>query len=471
MRKILIVDDERDMLVLLKRILTGKVPHDIVATDNPMEVPDLLERHEFDVVITDLKMPQRDGIQVLELVKSKDPHTVVIIMTAYGSIASAIEATRKGAHDYITKPFRKESILHIVEKALQWQQLQTENLFLREQLQGQSPFPALLGTSPAMVRLHGQIARVAKTSATVLITGESGTGKELVARTLHAHSLRKDKPFIPINCSTIPEPIIESELFGHLKGSFTGAIRDKRGLVEEADRGTLFLDEIGDLSLTMQVKLLRLIQEGEYKPVGGNTIRKVDTRFLAATHQNLLEKIKKGEFREDLYYRLNVINIHLPPLRERVDDIPLLTRHFMKKYNSLHGKNVRRVAPSALQYLLQREWPGNIRELENVVERGIIMATGEELQAEDLVSTGTAEPGPGGVNLEQESLFDMPFKEAKDRLLDEFQAQYLARMLSRHRGNVSRAARDAGLKRQYLHRLIRDTNMDLKTFKKTGVEE
>lgn len=464
--KILIVDDEKDMLALLARILTGAFDLDLMQIDDPLQVPDLLKNNRFEVVITDLKMPHRNGIQILEMVKEKDKTTAVIIMTAYGSIESAIEATRKGAYDYITKPFRKERILHVVEKAINWQRLQKENVYLREKLEGKPQFPALLGTSVAMDRLHHQIDRVAGTSATVLITGESGTGKELVARAVHSHSLRKSNPFIPIDCSTIPESIIESELFGHVKGSFTGAIRDKKGLVAEADGGTLFLDEIGDLSVGMQVKLLRLLQEGQYKPVGSNAIQKADIRFITATNRNLSELIKRGEFREDLFYRLNVINIHLPPLRERMEDIPVLATHFTEKYCVIHAKKVKGLSPGGMNHLMRREWPGNIRELENVIERGVIMATGDVLQEQDLAptdafpSTGTVAPPATG------DFFAMPLKEAKDRLIEEFQAQYIAKALARHGGNVSQAARDSGVKRQYLHRLMRDTNLDSKTFKK-----
>ena len=469
--RILIIDDEKDMLALLERILSGAFAHDITQTDNPLQVPHLLKKNRFEVVITDLKMPHRNGIQILEMVKEKDETTAVIIMTAYGSIESAIEATRKGAYDYITKPFRKERILHVVEKAINWQQLQRENVYLREKLEGKSQFPALLGTSAAMDRLHTQIDRVAVTSATVLITGESGTGKELVARAIHSHSLRKPNPFIPIDCSTIPESIIESELFGHVKGSFTGAIRDKKGLVEEADTGTLFLDEIGDLSVGMQVKLLRLLQEGQYKPVGGNAIRKVDIRFITATNRNLSELIKKGEFREDLFYRLNVINIHLPPLRERMEDIPVLANHFTKKYCVIHGKKVKGLSQDGMNHLMRREWPGNIRELENVIERGVIMATGDVLHEEDLVPTDAFAATRTTAHHSPDDIFAMPLKEAKDRLIEEFQTQYIAKALARHGGNVSQAARDSGVKRQYLHRLMRDTNLDSKTFKKPSPPE
>ncbi len=465
--KILVIDDEKDMLVLITRILSGKTPHAIDTTDDPLRVPDLLKKNRYDVILTDLKMPQLNGIEVLEMVKEHDASTAVIIMTAYGTIESAIEATRKGAFDYITKPFRKERILHVVDQALKWRHMQKENLYLREQLEGKPLFPALIGNSIAMERLKSQIDRVAKTAATVLITGESGTGKELVARAIHSHSLRKDKAFIPIDCSTIPESIIESELFGHVKGSFTGALKDKKGLVEEANGGTLFLDEIGDLNPTMQVKLLRLLQEGEYKVIGSNTIRKADIRFIAATNQNLQERIKKGEFREDLFYRLNVINLHLPSIRQRPEDIPILARHFLEKYSVLYNKNIKGLSRNALEYLSRREWPGNVRELENVMERGVIMALGDILDVGDLSTPDSGSSPPSLATMPTEDIFSLPFKEAKDRLMEEFQTQYITKVLEKHSGNVSQAAKESGLKRQYLHRLIRDHKVESKTFRKS----
>ncbi len=471
--RILIIDDEADMLLLLQRILSDRTFCEITTTDNPATVQELLRSATFDIVLTDLKMPRRDGIQILEEVKAHDETIAVVLMTAYGTIESAIEATRKGAFDYITKPFRKERILQVVEQAMKWRKLQQENLVLREKLEGKSRFPTLIGSSPAMKGLHQQIDRVAKTSATVLITGESGTGKELVARAIHSHSPRKDKPFIPINCSTIPEPMIESELFGHLRGSFTGALRDKKGLVEEANQGTLFLDETGDLSLPMQVKLLRLLQEGEYKAVGANAIRKVDIRFIGATNQNLPEKIRKGEFREDLFYRLNVFNIHLTPLRERTEDIPLLCQHFLQKYCLLHGKKVTRFSGQVMDHLMNQEWPGNVRQLENTIERGVIMAAGEELQLSDILTMAPeARVLSGATPFETgEEIFQLPFKEAKDRLIEEFETQYLTKVLARHSGNVSQAARESGVKRQYLHRLMRDNKLDSKAFRKSDSEE
>jgi DNA-binding NtrC family response regulator len=467
--KMLVIDDEQDMLVLLERILAARPDYEFSSTNDSRKLPELLKANDYDVVLTDLKMPRVDGLQVLELVKRKCESTAVIIMTAYGAIESAVEATRKGAFDYITKPFRKERILHVIDQAVKWQGLQRENLYLRGELEGRGGFPHLLGASSAMQRLQAQIAQVAGTSATILITGESGSGKELAALAIHANSQRRDKRLIAVNCTAIPESLIESELFGHLKGSFTGALKDKKGLVEEADHGTLFLDEIGDLSLVLQVKLLRLLQEGEFKVIGENKIRKVDIRFVTATNKNLPEKIRNGEFREDLFYRLNVINIHLPPLRDRKEDIPLLVRNFIAKYNVLHKKNITGVSEEAMEHLVMQDWPGNVRELTNVIERGVIMAAGDILTVGDLMVSGQmvlAAPDKNG--FPDEDLFSMPFKDAKDRLMEEFQAQYIAKALARHGGNVSQAAKECGLKRQYLHRLMRETNVDSKSFKKPG---
>ncbi len=468
MSSILALDDEHDMLALLGRIISEKSSHDLTTLSDPQGLSQLLEQKSFDVVLTDLKMPGKTGIQVLEEIKQKSPRTAVIIMTAYGTIESALQATRKGAFDYITKPFRKERILHVIEQAINWQQLQQENIFLRQKLEEKASLPTLVGSTPVMQCLFDQIQKVANTSATVLITGDSGTGKELVARALHSQSARSDKQFIPIDCSTIPESIIESELFGHVKGSFTGAIRNKKGLVEEANHGTLFLDEIADLNPLMQVKLLRLLQEGEYKGVGSNTISKVDIRFIAATNQNLAEKIKKGEFREDSFYRINVINIRLPNLVERREDIPLLASHFLDKYNSLYDKSIKRISGDLMQNMLVRDWPGNVRELEHAIERGVIMASGEWLELSDISASGVPlKPSSEEIG-ESSELFSMPFKKAKDTLIDRFHSEYISRVLSRNAGNVSKAARESGLKRQYLHRLMRETRLDSKSFKKNN---
>jgi len=469
--KILAVDDERDMLALLKRILSDNPAYDLTITDDPLHAQELLKLKAFDILLTDLKMPHLDGMRLLEHCKQRSPLCAVILMTAYGTIDSAVEATRKGAFDYVTKPFRKERILQLIEQAMKWQRLELENTILREKLETGSQAPTMIGRSSAMNALLHQIGQVARTSATILITGESGTGKELVARNIHFRSKRAHKSFVPVNCGAMPESLMESELFGHVRGAFTGAVRDKKGLVEEACNGTLFLDEIGDISPAMQVKLLRLLQEGEFKCVGDHRSKKADVRFIAATHQDLTEKISRSEFREDLFYRLNVINIHLPPLRNRKEDIPLLASFFFKKYTLLHDKKgVAHIAPEAMEALKNFLWPGNVRELENVIERGVILASGSVMKNEDLALNGPVDAGPGHL-FQSEEIFALPFKDAKDRLVETFQSAYLSRVLARHGGNVSQAARDSGIKRQYLHKLMREAQVLSATFKNNSSPE
>ncbi|MCX7822500.1 MAG: sigma-54 dependent transcriptional regulator [Syntrophobacterales bacterium] len=458
--RILIVDDEPDMLTLLTRIFEKEPSYSIDATSDPRKALNLISKNVYHVVITDLKMPNIDGMQVLEAAKTRDENTAVIILTAYGTIESAVEATKKGAFDYVTKPFRKDRIIHVVQQAVRWREMWLENLRLRQELLEKAGYPSLIGNSQAIALVREQITKVAKTSATVLITGESGTGKELVAKAIHAHSTRHDKPFIPINCSAIPESLLESELFGYVKGAFTGATKDKKGLIEEAQGGTLFLDEIGDLSPTLQVKLLRLLQEGEYRPIGSNTIKKADVRYIAATNRDLKEKIEKGEFREDLFYRLNVFNIHIPPLRERREDIELLAYHFLSRYASVHGKPIKGFNQEAVKRLLAHSWPGNVRELENTIERGVIMATSELITPSDLFPEYNHQ-APGPLNIPTDpTIFDLPFKEAKGKLLDEFQLRYLQRLLEKHNGNISQTARECGLKRQHIYRLLKKIKFD-----------
>jgi DNA-binding NtrC family response regulator len=463
--RLLIVDDEIDMLELLKRIIEDKTDYQVVITPDPLAVPHILEENNFDLVVTDLRMPAQSGLELLEIIRQKDDQIPIIILTAYGTIESAVEAMQKGAFSYITKPFKKEEILLTIEKAFNFQRLAKENLSLRTELEEKLKFPFLIGQSPLMEKVFQRIMQVARTSATVLITGESGTGKELAAKTLHFHSQRKDKNFIAVNCSAIPETLIESELFGHLKGSFTGAIRDKKGLVEEADRGTLFLDEIGDLNLVMQTKLLRLLQEGEYKPVGSSKTLIADIRFIAATNQDLMEKVREKEFREDLFYRLNVIQIILPPLRDRKEDIPILAQHFLEKFSRLNQKGIKGIAAEALEVLCTRDWLGNIRELENVIERGVILSRGEILQVSDLFPEDQPVSFPFRI---QENIFQSPFKEAKENIINNFHIEYIRRVLAKHGGNVSLAAKECGLKRPYLHRLMRDNDIKSKTYRHSG---
>jgi len=450
--KILIVDDEKDMLLLLQRIISEETDHELVTTANPLKAIELFNNRAFDLVITDLKMPKMNGIRLLEEVKKSRPKTSVVILTAYATIETAVEAIQKGAYDYITKPFRRERILLTIDKVMN----------LRQALAEKTGFSPLIGSTPVMKEMFERIKQVAPTMATVLITGASGTGKELVARAMHQNSLRSSKKIITVNCTAIPEQVIESELFGHVKGAFTGAWRDKKGLVEEAHEGTLFLDEIGDLSPHMQTKLLRLLQEGEYKPVGGVVTKKADLRFIAATNHNLKRGIQEKRFREDLYYRLNVIRFEIPPLKERREDIPLLSHHFLKKYARINQKDIQDISPSAMQALLFLEFPGNVRELENIIERGVIFCTTDSLDVKDLF-----------LGKEHETFYPdldqgasrLSFKEAKDRMILMFHGQYIHSLLRESKGNISKAAEMAGIQRQYLHRLMKEAGIDAADFR------
>ena len=459
---ILVVDDERDMLTLLTRIITDKTEHAVTTEHDPLNAAQRIRNEAFNVIITDLKMPKMDGISILDETLKAQPTATVIIMTAYGTIETAVEATRKGAFDYIMKPFRKERILLTIQRALEWQALREENVELRQSLGQNKTFPCIIGTNPAVRSILDQIEQVARSTATILILGESGTGKELVARAVHAASDRKDKPFVVVNCTAIPENIIESELFGHKKGAFTGAWQDKKGLVEEAVGGTLFLDEIGELDMVMQAKLLRLLQEGEYKPVGGLTTKQANVRFVAATNHRLEERIAQRRFREDLYYRLNVISFQLPPLRERQDDIPLLVHHFLNKYTKLNNKNISDISPEAMAMLMARPWPGNIRELENVIERAVILCRSHEITLHEVATHPTT---AGTVPNTTNSIFVLPFKEAKEEVIKAFHRQYIQALLQQSKGNISKAANKAGLQRQYLHRIIKNEGIDTEPFK------
>ena len=460
--RILIVDDEKDMLALLGRIISEETDHALVTETNPARALELFRDDPFDLVITDLKMPKVGGIKLLDEVKKIDPEVSVVVITAYATIETAVEAIQKGAYDYITKPFKRERILLTVDKAMKWQEMVKENLALRRALDEKSDFSTLVGSTPVMREIFEQIKQVAPARATVLITGPSGSGKELIARAIHQNSLRRSAKMVTINCTAIPEQVIESELFGHVKGAFTDAWKDKKGLVEEAGGGTLFLDEIGDLSPRMQTKLLRLLQEGEYKPVGSVITLKADLRFVAATNHNLKQAIREKCFREDLYYRLNVIHIDLPSLKEKKKDIPLLSYHFLKKYNRLNGKNIRNISSSALHALMSYEFPGNVRELENIIERGVIFCQTDTLTVKELFLDNESDPFFPDPNPDD---FRLSFKEAKDRMIRKFYRYYIEALLCETGGNISRAAESAGIQRQYLHRLMKESGIDSGNFK------
>ena len=381
--KILVVDDEQSMREFLD-IMLKKEGYKVSLASNGEEVLKYIDKDIFDLVLLDIRMPKMDGIAVLKRIKSTSPETVVIMITAYASADTAIKAMKEGAYDYITKPFKIDEIKLIIKNALEKKHLQKENILLKQVVRDRYVFDNIIGQSPKMLALYDLLEKVAPTKTNVLITGESGTGKELVAKAIHYNSPRKEKAFVTLNCGAIPEALIESELFGHMKGAFTDAIATKKGLFEMADEGTIFLDEISELPLMMQVKLLRVLQDREFKRVGGTEDIHVDVRIIAATNKDLERAVKEKRFREDLYYRLNVIQIKLPNLRERREDIPVLADHFLKRYSGELNKNISRISPEALHLLLNYEYPGNVRELQNIIERAVALGTDQELTAQTL---------------------------------------------------------------------------------------
>ncbi|MFV1951357.1 MAG: sigma-54-dependent transcriptional regulator [Nitrospinota bacterium] len=383
MSKILVVDDEKGMRDFLS-IMLKKEGYEVITADGGAEAIDLVKDNSFDLVITDIKMPRLDGLTVLSVTGERDPHIPVIMITAFASTETAVEAMKKGAYDYITKPFKIDEIKLIVKKALEKKKLEEENIYLKEELKEKYQFSNIIGKSEKMMKVYDLIRKVADSKSAILISGESGTGKELVARAIHYNSNRRDMPFVSVNCGAMPENLLESELFGHEKGAFTDAYRDKKGLFEIANGGTFFLDEIGESPLSIQVKLLRVLQEMEFKKVGGTKDIKVDVRIIAAANKNLQEAVAKGRFREDLFYRLHVIPIDLPPLRERREDIPILVDYFIGKFNKSGNKNIRGISHNALRILENYDWQGNVRELENVIERAIVLETSDIIRLENL---------------------------------------------------------------------------------------
>jgi len=380
---ILVVDDSHAVRDNLSELLAAE-GYEVDSCANGREALQLLQDHSYDVVVTDLSMPEVDGMGVLAYLVEHFPETSCIIITGYGTIKTAVDAMRLGAYDYLCKPIESQEILMVIARALEHQRLWRENLRLKKQLREKFGFDNIIGISDPMVQVFDLIRKVADTDSTVLITGESGTGKELVARAIHYHSQRQANPLIPVNCAAIPEDLLESELFGHEKGAFTHAIRTRIGRFEQAHGGTIFLDEIGDMSPALQVKILRVLQDRQFERIGGNRTIKVDIRVVAATNKDLEQLVQQGRFREDLYYRLNVIPIHLPPLRERQSDIPILVNHFLQEFSHKKKKSLQRVTPAAMRLLTAYHWPGNVRELENLMERLVILSEGDTLDVPDL---------------------------------------------------------------------------------------
>ena len=382
-RRVLVVDDEENIRALIRQILEREGFQVETASDGPSALKKATGE-EFDLILLDVRIPQLDGMSVLREIRAADPDAVVMIITGYGSIEQALEAVRLGAYDYVPKPFKRDELLLRIRRALDYHALQEENRKLHEELRQTFKFEGIIGTSPKMQEALRIAAAVAPTDATVLIYGETGTGKEILARSIHYQSHRAQGPFVAINCGAIPETLLETELFGHEKGAFTGAHTSRIGKFEAADGGTVFLDEVGDMSQAMQVKLLRVLQEKAIERVGGVRPIKVNVRVIAATNRDLRAAIREGSFREDLFYRLSVVPIHLPPLRERPEDIPILAQHFLERFNERYRKRIRGFTPQAIRKLRRHLWPGNVRELEYAIERAVILAQGEEITAQDL---------------------------------------------------------------------------------------
>jgi two-component system response regulator HydG len=440
---ILIVDDDRRLRDVLEKILDKK-GFLTQTSEHGADGITKIKQDFFDIALIDLKMPGIDGIEVLKRVKKISPRTYVIIMTAYGTIDSAVEAIRNGAFDYITKPFKTEEIMIVLEKALEDRDLRNRIEILTKRVERKHQFEKIIGKSKAMQAIFDLIKRVAKTDATVLITGKTGTGKELVAKAIHRGSERRDQSFVVVNSSAITDTLLESELFGYVKGAFTGALRDKRGLFQEAHQGTLFLDEIGEIPPSTQVKLLRAIEDRIITPVGGTRGEKVNIRLIAATNHDLQEEVAKGSFRSDLYYRLKVMSIHLPELKERREDIPLLANHFLKKYNTILGKEVRAISKEALNLLLDFNWPGNVRELEHILERGVLICDSGEICPEHL---------PLEIQYPEETYIYQAVKEG--RSLNEVERNHISLILKKIGGHKEKAASILGIDRRTLYRKLK----------------
>ena len=432
--RVLVVDDEKSMRDLLA-ITLAKEGYDVTVADGGAEAIEAVRRDPFDAVITDLRMARVDGLQVLRSTKEISPETAVIVVTAVGSTETAVEAMKLGAYDYLTKPFKLDEIALVVKNALERKRLRDENVYLREQLGNQYRLDNIVGKSAALATVFDTVRKVADSPSTVIITGESGTGKELVARAIHFNGSRRNKPFVPVNCGAVPEDLLESELFGHVRGAFTGAVSNKVGLFTAAEGGTLFLDEITEIPTLLQVKLLRAIQEREIRRVGDTREIKIDVRLITASNRDLEQAVQEGVLREDLFYRLNVIPIHLPPLRERREDIPILVAHFLDKLGKQLGKRVSGVAPEAMALLERYHWPGNIRELENVFERAIVLGGGDVVGPDALPDSLRRERPVRGLVVElPEDGMDL------EATLDGIERRYLQKAMERTNNVQTKAA-------------------------------
>lgn len=432
-KKILVIDDEESMRHMLTLILKRE-GYAVVTTDKGSEALKLVDSESFDFILSDVIMPEMDGLQLLRALKEKRLEATVIMMSAYGTIDTAVEAMKLGAYDYVSKPFKPDEILLTLRKAEERENLRQENIRLRQVIHRDTAFGNIVGKSPRMMEVFETVRKVADYKVSVLISGESGTGKEMIARSIHFNSSRSNQPFVTVNCGAIPDTLLESELFGYEKGAFTDAKKEKRGSFEVAHQGTIFLDEVGEMSLAAQVKFLRVLQEGEVKRLGSELPLRVDVRVIAASIKDLSKAVAEGKFREDLFYRLNVLPIHLPPLRDRKEDIPLLVDHFIRKYNEQHGLAAEGITEEALARLLEYSWPGNVRELENAIERAMILSQKKKIEAECLPSEVLGKHLPWKKEIWAE---EYSIKKASRQMEEEL----IRKALEKTRGNRPQAAR------------------------------
>jgi len=450
MTKILLVDDEIEIIKGRSKIIRN-LGYDCLTAKSGNEAIKIIKQESPDIILTDIKMPDGDGVAVLNAAKEFDPHIAVIVFTGHGSIDSAVEAMKLGAFDYIQKPVTKDMIQVILKKAIEHRIIKEENIQLKKQFKQKYQLDHVVYKSPVMEDVARRVTKAARCDANVLIYGETGTGKEMIARNIHLKSNRKDKPFIPIDCVSLPPNLMESELFGFQKGAFTGAIKTKPGLMEIADCGTLFFDEITELDYNLQAKLLRTLQEHEFRRVGGTELINVDVRIISATNQNPEKTVKEKRLRKDLYYRLNVIQISMPPLRERKDDIPLLVQHFIKEFNPGISNEIKGISKDAMQCLIKYNWPGNVRELKNVIEQVMSMADQNMITLADLPENMKKY----AMSLVDDVFQDTGFQEAKEKCLNEFYKKYVGYLLKKYDGNITKVARECGLSRWTIYRIIK----------------
>ncbi len=454
-RRVLIVDDDEDFLHLLEKVISKKCNCKVRLSASGLEAMGIIDSWLPDVVLSDIMMPGLNGLELLQRITEFDSTITTLIMTGYGTIELAVKALKDGAYDFYQKPFDNSEIVGAIQRALERTLLLRENQYLQQRLERPLSKTGFVGESKAMIQTVELLSRIADSNATVLIRGESGTGKEVAARAIHTLSPRSDREMVTVNCPALPEHILESELFGYVKGAFTGAEKAKDGLFLEAGGSTIFLDEIADIPVAVQTKLLRVLQEKEIQPLGQTRTTKVDVRVIASTNQNLEEKMARGEFREDLFYRLNVVQVTLPTMAERSDDIPLLAHHFLKEFSLEYGRKGLEFTPDALQFLMEKNWKGNVRQLRNIVNRATLLCRSQFITPHDFVTSKQSEQPPPDATAVDSLLFEEDYREAKEKIVRRFTSAYLTRALEKSDGNVSTAAKESGMDRQAFQRLMR----------------